>query len=169
MKCQYDFIIGFDCAYYFSLVNPLARTVAYTLQTSPYNCVNNEQRLSGTFVHISPEHRESIQDLRRKLSRGYRMNTRTKCLVLEQLDLVLLFLDSMEDVNSQLEEEIEGEAGGFVEYQNVEMTKFSILIGYCNEDYDGFNGEYFFPADTGKEDYDGEGTDLDFGYSTDPY
>ena len=169
MKAQYDFIIGCDCAYYFPLVNPLARTVAYTLQTSPYDRVDNEQMVGGTFIYIGPEHRESIQDLRRRLSRGYRMNTRTKGLVLERLDLVPLFLDSMEEVDSQLQEEIEGETAGFVEYQNVETTSFTTLIGYHNEDYDGFNGEYFFPADTGKEDYGGDGTDLDFGYSTAPY
>lgn len=169
MKGQYDFIIGCDCAYYFPLVNPLARTVAYALQTSPYDRVDNEQRVGGTFVHIGPQHRESIQDLRRKLSRGYRMNIRTKDLVLERLDLVPLFLDSMEEVDRQLQEEIEGETAGFVEYQNVETTSFTTLVGHHNEDYDGFNGEYFFPADTGKEDYGGEGTDLDFGYSTAPY
>ncbi len=169
MKGQYDFIIGCDCAYYFPLVNPLARTVAYTLQISPYDRVDNAQRIGGQFVHIGPEHRENIQDLRRRLSRGYRMNTRTQSLVLERFDLVPLFLDSMEAESDQLLEEVAGETAGFVEYQNIETTAFTTLIGYHHEDYDGFNGEFFFPADTGKEDYGGDGTDLDFGYNTSPY
>lgn len=169
MKGQYDFIIGCDCAYYFPLVNPLARTVAYTLQISPYDRVDNVQRIGGQFVHIGPEHRENIQDLRRKLKRGYRMNTRTQSLVLERFDLVPLFLDSMEVENDQLKEEVDGERGGFVEYQNIETTAFTTLIGYHHEDYDGFNGEYFFPADTGKEDYGGDGLEQDFGFSTSPY
>ncbi len=169
MKGSYDFIVGCDCAYYFPLVNPLARTIAYTLQTSPYDKIDNEQSVGGQFVHIGPEHRESIQDLRRKLSRGYRMNTRTQSLALERFDLVPLFLDSMEDEATQLKEEIEGETAGFVEYQNIETSYFTSLVAYHNEDYDGFNGEYFFPADTGKEDYGGDGTELDFGYGTSPY
>ncbi len=170
MKCQYDFIIGCDCAYYFPLVNPLARTIAYTLQISPYDKVDNEQRVGGTFVHIGPEHRESIQDLRRKLSRGYRMNTRTQSLVLERFDLVPLFLDSMQEEGDQLKDEIDGETNGFVEYQNIETTSFTTLVGYHHEDYDGFNGEYFFPADTGRENsYGGDGTELDYGYGTQEY
>lgn len=169
MKGQYDFIIGCDCSYYFPLVNPLARTVAYTLQISPYDRVDNAQRIGGQFVHIGPEHRENIQDLRRRLSRGYRMNTRTQSLVLERFDLVPLFLDSMEAESDQILEEVAGETSGFVEYQNIETTAFTTLIGYHHEDYDGFNGEYFFPADTGKEDYGGDGTAQDFGYGTAPY
>ena len=169
MKGQYDYIIGCDCAYYFPLVNPLARTVAYTLQTSPYDKVDNEQRVGGTFVHLGPDHRENIQDLRRRLSRGYRMHCRTQNVVLERYDLVPLFLDSMNDVDEQLKEEIHGETAGFVEYQNIETSSFTSLEAYHHEDYDGFNGEYFFPAETGKEDYGGDGTELDFGYGTENY
>lgn len=170
MKGSYDFVIGCDCAYYFPLVNPLARTVAYTLQISPYDKVDNEQRVGGQFVHIGPEHRENIQDLRRKLSRGYRMNTRTQSLVLERFDLVPLFLDSMEEEENQMKDEVDIEKNaGFVEYQNIETSYFTSLVAYHHEDYDGFNGEYFFPADTGKEDYGGDGTELDFGYGTAPY
>lgn len=158
MKGQYDFILGCDCAYYFPLVGPLARTIAYTLQTSPYDRVENEQRVGGQFVHIGPDHRESIQELKRKLQRGYKMNTRTQSLLLERFDLVPLFLDSMGEVDNQLKEEIEGETAGFVEYQNIDTSSFTSLVGYHNEDYDGFNGEYFFPVDTGKEDnYGGDG------------
>jgi len=170
MKGQYDFIIGCDCAYYFPLVNPLARTVAYTLQTSPYDKVDNQQRVGGQFLHIGPEHRENIQDLRRKLRKGYRMNMKTQDLVMERVDLVPLFLDSMQDEDDQLKSEVEGENAGFVEYQNIETTKFTSLVGFHHEDYDGFNGEHFFPADTGREqDFGSDGTELDYGYDTSTY
>ena len=98
------------------------------------------------------------------------MNTRTQSLVLERFDLVPLFLDSMEEEENQMKDEIDVEKNaGFVEYQNIETNYFTSLVAYHHEDYDGFNGEFFFPADTGKEDYGGDGTELDFGYGTAPY
>mmetsp|Transcript_7839 Transcript_7839/g.14775 ORF Transcript_7839/g.14775 Transcript_7839/m.14775 type:complete len:482 (-) Transcript_7839:84-1529(-) len=167
MKNNFDFIIGCDCAYYFPLVNPLARTVAYGLKSSPYDRKNNEQIVRGKFLHIGPRHRESIDDLRRKLARGYRMNTRMKDIVLERIDLVPLIIDSMENVDAQMKEEVEGETGGYVEYQNMETTNYSVLVGYHNEDYDGFNGDYFFPAETGKEgSYGDSAQELDYGTET---
>lgn len=164
MKNSFDFILGCDCAYYFPLVNPLARTVAYALKSSPYDRKNNEQIIRGKFLHIGPRHRESIDDLRRKLARGYRMNTKMKDIVMERIDLVPLIIDSMESIQRQMKEEVEGETGGYVEYQNMETTSYSVLVGYHNEDYDGFNGDYFFPAETGKEgSYGDSAQELDYG------
>jgi len=163
-KNQFDFIIGCECAYYFPLVSPLARTVAYSLKSSPYDLTNNEQIIRGHFLHIGPQHRESIDDLKRKLGRGYRMNTRMKEIVMERIDLVPLFIDSVDDIESQMKEEVEGETAGYVEYQNIEASKYFALIGYHNEDYDGFNGDYFFPAETGKEGSFGDSAqELDYG------
>jgi len=125
---------------------------------------NNEQIIRGHFLHIGPQHRESIGDLKRKLGKGYRMNARMKDIVMERTDLIPLIIDSVDDVESQMKEEVEGEAGGYVEYQNVETTKYSALLGYHSEDYDGFNGDYFFPAETGKEgSYGDSAQELDFG------
>lgn len=166
-KDQYNFIIGCDCAYYFPLVEPLARTVAYTLKSSPYDRQLNEQYIRGKFLHIGPQHRESIDDLKRKLGRGYRMNTRLKEIVFERVDLVPLIIDSLEDAEAQMKEEVEGEVGGYVEYQNIDTSRYSALVGHHNEDYDGFNGDYFFPAETGKEgSYGDSSQELDFGTET---
>jgi len=164
---RFDFIIGCECAYYFPLVAPLARTVAYTLKSSPYDRQINEQFVRGRFLHFGPQHRESINDLKRKLESGYRMNTRMEEIVLEHIQLVPLIIDSLEDANAQMREEVEGETGGFVEYQNIDATKHFALAGYHNEDYDGSNGDYFFPAETGKEaSYSDSSQELDYGIET---
>ena len=166
-KDQFNFIIGCDCAYYFPLVAPLARTVAYTLKSSPYDKNSNDQNVRGAFLHIGPQHRESIDDLKRKLGRGYRMDTRMKEIVFERVDLVPLIIDHLEDAEAQMKEEIEGATAGFVEYQNVDTSRYSVLVGHHSEDYDGFNGDYFFPAETGKEgSYGDSSQELDFGTET---
>jgi hypothetical protein len=166
-KDQFNFIIGCECAYYFPLVAPLARTVAYALKSSPYDRQSNKQSVRGTFLHFGPQHRESIDDLKRKLGKGYRMDTRMKEIVFERVDLVPLIIDSLEDAEAQMKEEVEGETGGFVEYQNIDTSKHVALIGYHNEDYDGFNGDFFFPAETGKESSYGDSSqELDFGTET---
>lgn len=155
MRGTYDFIIGCDIAYYFPLVNPLARTVAYSLQVSPYDKVDNNQRIGGQFVMIGPEHRENIRDVQQRLTRGYKMNTSLRSLELERFDLVPLLLDSIEDDEfSQMKEEVEGEQAGFVECQSMARSRFSLLLSHHNEDYDGYNGEMFFPAETGNEGFE---------------
>lgn len=151
MTGKFDFILGSDIAYYFPLVEPLARTVAYTLKSSPYDRKENTQLIRGKFLHVGPQHRESIEELKRKLGRGYKFNTGMEDIVMERFDLVPLFLDSIDDEDDNLKDEVEGPKGGYVEYQNIDTSKFSALVGYHNEDYDGFNGDFFFPAETGKE------------------
>ncbi|GFH60816.1 hypothetical protein CTEN210_17292 [Chaetoceros tenuissimus] len=164
MKNAFDFIIGCDCAYYFPLVNPLARTVAYSLKSSPYDRRNNDQIVRGRFLHIGPEHRESIDDLKRKLGRGYKMTSRMKEIVLESIALVPLIIDSLEDVEKQMNEEVEGSLGGYVEYQSVDSSRYTALTAVHNEDYDGLNGDYFFPAETGREgSYGDSAQELDYG------
>lgn len=151
MVGKFDFILGSDIAYYFPLVEPLARTIAYSLKSSPYDRKENTQLVRGKFVHVGAQHRESIEELKRKLGRGYKFNTEMESIVMERFDLVPLFLDSADDEVENLRNEVEGPMGGYVEYQNIDTSKFSALVGYHNEDYDGFNGEFFFPAETGKE------------------
>ena len=164
MKDQFDFIIGCECAYYYPLMEPLARTIAYGLKSSPYDRKENEQLIRGKFLHFGPDHREAIGDLKRKLAKGYRMNTRKKEIVLERVDLVPLILDSLDEAESQLKEEIEGESGGYVEYQNMATSKYCVLVGYHHEDYDGSNGDFFFPHEKGTEDrYGDSGLEVDYG------
>lgn len=152
MRSQYDFILGCDIAYYFPLVNPLSRTVAYSLQISPYDKVDNIQMTGGQFVMIGPEHRENIRDVQQRLRRGYKMNTSLKGLELERFDLVPLLLDSIEeDEATQLKEEVEGDEAGYIECQSMARSRFSLLTAHHNEDYNGYNGELFFPSETGNE------------------
>ncbi len=41
---------------------------------------------------------------------------------------------------------------------------YSALLGYPSEDSDGFNGDYFFPAETGPdESYGDTAKELDYG------
>jgi len=197
MVGKFDCILACDCAYYFPLVAPLARTMAYSLRTSPYYYANDADNNNddaedystidddddsdandngagrkmggGRFLHVGPEHRDSIRDLRTKLSRGYRMETTTETLVLEQFDLVPLVLDSLEGEEEQLREEVEGGAS-YVEYQSVDTSRFTVVAGSHHEDYDGFNGDYFFPVETGNEDNsgsDGKGRELGYGVDGD--
>jgi len=88
LMAKFDCILGCDCAYYFPLVTPLARIVANSLRPSPYDRVDNTQKVIGQFIHISPEHEESIKHLLTKLSEGYKMNTKTE----NWSDLILFLL-----------------------------------------------------------------------------
>jgi len=171
MVGKFDCIFACDCAYYFPLVAPLARTMAYSLRPSPYvenDYSNGQQKQCGTFLHVGPDHRESIGDLRTKLSRGYRMQTMVENLVLEQFDLVPLVLDSLDAEEEQLREEVEGGGVSYAEYQTMDTSRFTAVVGFHHEDYDGVNGDYFFPVETGNEDnYGSDGKGRELGYGTD--
>jgi len=146
---KFNFIIASDCAYYYPLIHPLARTLAYSLAPSPYDTLNNKQDIEGSFLHIGPEYRDAVKDLRNKLTRGYKMNARVESkIVLERYDLVPLVLDTVEKEEEQLLEETNR---GFVEYQSLDTSVYTALLAHHNEDYDGYNGDYFFPAETGSE------------------
>jgi len=152
MVGKFDCILGCDCAYYFPMVAPLARTLAYSLRSSPYtysSSIDDDQQAGGRFIHIGPEHRDSIDDLRTKLSKGYRMMISTENLVLEQFDLMPLILDSIDQEDEQLKKEVEG-GEAYLEYQTIGTHRFTSMIGNHHEDYD-VNGEYFFPVETGDE------------------
>lgn len=170
MVGKFDCILACECAYYFPLVAPLSRTMAYSLRTSPYDDSNGidsgRQKVGGQFLHVGPEHRDSIRDLRKKLSKGYRMVTTMESLVLERFDLVPLVVDSLEQGDEQAEEDTLIDQ--YAEYQSTETSRCTSLIGYHHEDYDGFNGEYFFPVEMGNEgNYGSDGKALDLGDGTD--
>merc|ERR1711957_1111266 len=81
---------------------------------------------------------------------GYKMVTYEENLVLEQFDLIPLVLDSIDQEDEQLKEEVEG-GEGYVEYQTMSNNRFTSIVGNHHDDYDGSNGEYFFPVETGNE------------------
>ena len=104
--------------------------------------------------------------LQKELEDGYRMNAEVKDIVLERVHLVPLIKDSQEDskaqlkddvdvgvnVNVNVEDEIGNESGGYVEYQNIDTSGYSALVGYHNKDYYGLNGRYFFPSEQARAD-----------------
>ena len=147
---KFNFIIASDCAYYYPLINPFARTVAYSLAPSPYDNMSHKQDIGGRFLHIGPDHRaDAVKDLKKKLTRGYNMNTWTEGnIVLERFNLVPLVLDSLEKEDEQMVEEAER---GFVEYQSMDTSGYTALLGHHHEDYDGANADHFFPAEIGSE------------------
>jgi hypothetical protein len=125
-------------------------------------------RSRASFVHIEPEHRENVDRLQKELEDGYRMNAEVKDIVLERVHLVPLIKDSKEDSKAQLKlrkdadvnvdvgvdgkDDIGNESGGYVEYQNIDTSGYSALVGYHNKDYYGLNGRYFFPSEQARAD-----------------
>ena len=179
MKDQCQFIFGCHSA---RDVLALARTVAYALKCSPFDGENDGGgdvdvdgdvdggggglRSRASFVHIEPEHRENVDRLQKELEDGYRMNAEVKDIVLERVHLVPLIKDSQEDSKAQLKDDVDvnvdvgvdgkddigNESGGYVEYQNIDTSGYSALVGYHNKDYYGLNGRYFFPSEQARAD-----------------
>ena len=88
-------------------------------------------------------------------------------LVLERFDLVPLVCDSLEQGDEQAMQVLENTVE-YVEYQSTDTSRYISLAGYHHEDYDGSNGDYFFPAETGREgNYGSDGKSREFGYGTD--
>ena len=81
-----------------------------------------------------------------ELESGYRMNTMRKEIVTEKIHLIPLELDSLENVESQMRDEIDRNPGSFVEYQKMSMERYSALVGCHSDAFNGLNGEEFFPA-----------------------
>lgn len=147
MKDQCQFIIGCHNA---RNCLPLARTVAYALKCSPFEGVSDGLRTRASFLHIEPQHHENIERLKSELKNGYRMNTDLKDIVLERVHLSPLIMDSREDSEAQMRDDIEGEVGGYVEYRDVVSSKYIALVAYHNKVYYGLNGRYFFPSEQAR-------------------
>ena len=162
LRDKFDVIIGSDVASEYPVVNPLSKTVAYMLKSSPYDSIDNLQSDGGLFVHVSPEQRErTLLDFRRKLRSGYKIACSKESLAMERIDLKPLILDSLQKESEQMEDEILGDAAGFVEYQQTNVFSFTVLSGRHDENYNGYDGEYFFPAETGVDDSDSPGLEQD--------
>ena len=117
----------------------LAKNIAYSLQSSSYD----------EFLHVEPQRQvdtDVIATLIDELESGYRMNTMRKEIVMEKIHLIPLELDSLENVESQMRDEIDRNPGSFVEYQKMSMERYSALVGCHSDAFNGLNGEEFFPA-----------------------
>lgn len=136
MKNEFNFVLGCDSANAHD-VAPLAKSIAYSLQSTNFD----------EFLHIEPEENErGLSSLREELEKGYRMNTMRNEIVMERLHLLPLNLNSLDEVEGQMNDEVERNPGSFVEFQNMRRKRYSALFGCHNEAYNGLNGEHFFPA-----------------------
>ena len=155
MKNQFDCILGNDIAYQFPDVKGISRLAAYCLRANPYvgETIERDNLDGGQFVHVGPHSRDTISDLRKKLRSGYRMEVDVGYLELERFDLAPMILDSVKD-EAAAEDKLQQEDKGYVAYQSQSMEKFSTFVATHCDGYDGFNGEFFFPAETGLEGED---------------
>lgn len=155
MKNQFDLILGNDIAYQFPDVKGISRLAAYCLKANPYvgEAIERDHLSGGQFVHVGPHTRDTISDLRKKLRSGYRMEVDVGYLELERFDLVPMILDSVKE-EAAAEETLMSEDKGYVMYQSESKEKFTTFVATHCDGYDGFNGEYFFPAETGMEGED---------------
>ena len=131
LKNQCNFVIGCDCAHQYPSVNPLAKTLAYALTSS-----------GGKLLYIGPKQNQSIQDLQRELKLGYRINTSMSEIALDRIELIPQIVNSIDD-------DVQGENGGSVEHQKIDTSRYSAIVGFHHEEYDGTNGDVFFPAEGG--------------------
>jgi len=122
LENKFDFLLSCDCSHHLPSVNPLASLVDFSLKHE-----------EGTFLHIG-QPCQNLLDLHRQLESEHGIKTKSNQIVLEKIDLVPLILESLEDVNSQMAGEIE--SGGYVEYQNVDSSKYSVLIAGFHNDID---------------------------------
>jgi SAM-dependent methyltransferase len=129
---RFDVILGCDLLFSYPTAKELARTAAWMLGPE------------GTFLHICPDNREDLSYLRRFLEKGYRMTATPGYLKLQTHEYKFQLLD--ED-----EEETKLDSLELVE-QSVRESTFESLLAFHHPDYDGINGEYFFPMETGAYD-----------------
>jgi len=140
---KFDFILGSDCPSDPRNVNPLVRTVAFSLKSSPYDKRKTKQTICGKFVHIGQGKAESFVGLKERLSTGYKMHSKLDEMILERVILIPLVADSLEDASDSTQLNT---AGGPVEYRSVESSTYSALIAHHDQDYNGVNGDIVFQS-----------------------
>jgi hypothetical protein len=140
---KFDFILGSDCPSDPRNVNPLVRTVAFSLKSSPYDKRKTKQTIRGKFVHIGQGKAESFVGLKERLSTGYKMHSKLDEMILERVILIPLVADSLEDASDSTQLNT---AGGPVEYRSVESSTYSALIAHHDQDYNGVNGDIVFQS-----------------------
>lgn len=123
LEKNFNFVISCDCADH-SSVDPLAHLVDFSLNPD-----------EGTFLHVGPAG-ESVYDLQRKLGSTHNIKAKSAEIVLEKIDLVPIVLESLEDVEAQMNNEIE--AGSYVEFKSTLSSRHAALIAgsYDDPDYE---------------------------------
>ncbi len=142
LRDQFQFILGCD-----PLKSPsqessavsLARFVAYALHRDNVGTGDVDKESShhdekeGIFLHVSPSQGGINEDLQREMVRRHRMSVKIEDLVLERVDLVPLLVDCVEDVEKLGKEEVEAGVGSYVDYNNVERSRYSAVCSSHDE------------------------------------
>jgi hypothetical protein len=131
-KNLYRGILGSDLSYSFPNAKELARTVAYALEPQ-----------IGRFVHTCPSAQDDVVHLRHYLEQGYLMRVDARYMTLESHMYVPQILADgvMPTSFASLEQ------GPAVREETME-----VVTATHHPEYDGLNGEYFFPIETGQFD-----------------
>jgi hypothetical protein len=130
---RFQVILGCDLLVSYPTAKELARTAAFMLEPG------------GTLVHVGPDHGENVGYLKKFLQQGYLMNVSSGYLKLETRTYKVQCLDETQD-ESQLD------SLDLVEHAAVRESTFESVLAFHHADYDGINGEYFFPMETGAYD-----------------
>ena len=128
-KNLYRGILASDLTYSFPQAKELARTVAYSLEPQ-----------LGRFLHTCSSTVDDVVHLRKFLSEGYLMRVDTRFVTLESHVYKQQILPDGEMPSKEFEL-------GLV---NTEIMQ--VVIATHHPEYDGVNGEYFFPMETGTFD-----------------
>lgn len=146
MNDNFNFIIGCDCVSGLPSVDPLVRTVAYSLKSSPRDDAQTEQTVHGKFLHIGSGKIESFVDLKKTLSKGFNMRSKMEEMVLERLELNPIVADTLEQATAQLKDEREKNVIAPVGFRNIESNTYSALVAHHHHDYNGSNGDIVFQS-----------------------
>jgi predicted nicotinamide N-methyase len=150
-RSEFDVILACDVVYTFPDVKHASRAMAYALAPSPYDrTVGDKTHRGNAVLHIGPHNRDSIRELKQKLTQGYKMSVSVDRIKVRTTMLQTTILDS-----SEKEMTHEEEAGnGYIQYvpRSTQTTEYALLQAQHDEEYDGENGEWFFPAENGSEE-----------------
>ena len=146
MNDNFNFIIGCDCVSGLPSVDPLVRTVAYSLKSSPRNNAQTDKHVQGKFLHIGSGKIKAFVDLKKGLSEGFNMRSKMEEMVLERLELNPIVADTLEQANAQLKDERKGNISVPVEFRNVKSSTYSALVAHHHHDYNGSNGDIVFQS-----------------------
>lgn len=146
-KNMYRTILGADLEVTYPTAKELAHTVAHLLLPT-----------EGVFVHVAPDNRDDLSQLHKLLRQGYLMQVTPGYL---KLVSTAYHYQVLPDTAS--EEELSPP-----EQQAVKETTYESLTAYHHVDYDGFNGEYLFPMETGAYEDGNSQTSLETDFNAGP-
>mmetsp|Transcript_26359 Transcript_26359/g.47812 ORF Transcript_26359/g.47812 Transcript_26359/m.47812 type:complete len:537 (-) Transcript_26359:176-1786(-) len=151
-RSEFDVILACDVVYTFPDVKHASRAMAYALAPSPYDRnVGDKTHRGNAILHIGPHNRDSIRELKHKLTQGYKMSVSVDRIKVRTTMLQTTILDSSE---KEMMHDEEAGNNGYIQYvpRSTQTTEYALLQAQHDEEYDGENGEWFFPAENGSEE-----------------